>query len=404
MRIAWFSPLPPMSSGIADYSFELLPLIAEGAGVEAFTPDAEGVRAPAGIRVRDPIAFDDHADAYDAVFYHLGNNPFHEYVYRAALRRPGVAVLHEFVLHHLIEHLLFGEARFELDAYQRLVTEEYGPAGPRLSHLRAVGAFTEFEKFLFPLSGHVLSASRAAVVHTRGAREYVQEVAPAVPVDVIPHHAGRLPAEVEGVTRQEARRRLGLPAAAFLIGQFGFITRPKQPAAVLGGFSRLLERRPDALLLVVGENQLGAGFEEMLRMRRLTDHVRLTGYVDLVRFALYLKAVDVVVNLRYPSAGEASGTFTRALTEGRAAVVSNMGSFAEYPSDICLKVEVDGDQAAQVGAHLIRLAEDPRFKAELEERARRYAAAELDPRRCARMYLAAAERLASQEGLRTTSA
>jgi glycosyltransferase involved in cell wall biosynthesis len=406
MRIAWFSPLPPMPSGIADYSFELLPFVAEGADVETFCPPdgRRSVEAPAGIPVLDPSEFDRRAAGYDAVFYHLGNNPFHEFVYRAALRHPGVAVLHEFVLHHLIDHLLFGEGRYEMEPYERLLAAEYGEAGPRLAHLHALGAFTEFERFLFPLSGHVLRASTAAVVHSRAARDHVLAGSPDVPVHVIPHHAGRLPPEVVAVGREEARQRLGLAADAFLVGQFGFITRPKQPAAVLGGFARLLERRPDARLLVIGENQLGVGVEWLLRTRGLTGHVDLTGYVDMVRFALYLKAVDVLVNLRYPTAGEASGTFTRAMAEGRATIVSNLGSFAEYPDRVCLKVEVDGDQAEQVGDHLIRLVEDPAFKAEMELAARRHAEVWLDPRRCARLYMEAAMDPRVQAGFRTISA
>jgi glycosyltransferase involved in cell wall biosynthesis len=398
VRIAWFSPLPPTPSGIADYSFELLPFLAEGAEVETFSPSAgrRSVRAPAGIPVLDPTDFDRRAGSYDAVFYHLGNNPFHEFVYRAALRRPGIAVLHEFVLHHLIDHLLFGEGRYEMEPYERLLVSEYGEAGPRLAHLHALGAFTEFERFLFPLSGHVARASTAAVVHSRAARDHVLAGSPDMPVHVIPHHAGRLPPEVAGVTREEARRRLGLAADAFLVGQFGFITRPKQPAAVLGGFARLLERRPDARLVVIGENQLGVGVDWLLRTRGLKGRADLTGYVDMVTFALYLKAVDVVVNLRYPTAGEASGTFTRALAEGRASIVSNLGSFAEYPDQVCLKVEVDGDQAEQVGDHLIRLAEDPPFKTEMEERARRYASQALDPGRCAALYLDVARKVAAR--------
>jgi len=398
VRIAWFSPLPPVPSGIADYSFELLPFVAEGADVEAFSPSAgrRPVEAPAGIPVLDPAEFDRRAGSYDAVFYHLGNNPFHEFVYRAALRRPGVAVLHEFVLHHLIDHLLFGEGRYEMVPYERLLASEYGEAGPRLAHLHALGAFTEFERFLFPLSGHVVRASTAAVVHSRAARDQVLAGSPDMAVHVIPHHAGRLPPEVAGVTREEARRRLGLTAHAFLVGQFGFITRPKQPAAVLGGFAKLAERRPDARLLVIGENQLGVGVEWLLRTRGLTGRVDLTGYVDKVRFALYLKAVDVVVNLRYPTAGEASGTFTRALAEGRATIVSNLGSFAEYPDQACLKVEVDGDQVEQVGDHLILLAEDHGHKAGMEERARRYAGEALAPRRCAALYLDVARKVAER--------
>ncbi len=198
------------------------------------------------------------------------------------------------------------------------------------------------------------------------------------------------------MSRQEARARLELPSGAFLVGQFGFITKPKQPAAVLEGFQRLLERRPDALLLMVGENQVGVGVEEMLRRRGLQERVRMTGYVDRTRFHLFLKAVDAVVNLRYPSAGEASGTFTRALAEGRAAIVNNLGPFAEVPSDVCLKVEVDGDQAEQVARHLIRLAEDRAFTSHLEARAREYARTALDPRRCAEMYLEVARTMAER--------
>lgn len=393
MRIAWFSPLPPMASGIADYSFELLPLIAEGAEIQAFCPRARRgrkVESPNGIPVRDPGDFDRRAGSYDAVFYHLGNNPFHAFVYRAALGRPGVVVLHELVLHHLVDHLLLGEDRDDIRAYARVVEQEYGAVGPRLARLKALGASTEFERFLFPMSGHVVRASQAAVVHSRSARQQIVDSHPGTPVYVIPHHAGRAPSEVRGLTREAARSLLGLPHDAFLVGQFGFITRPKQPAAVLGGFARLLERRPDSHLLVVGENQLGVGVDELLRRRGLTGRVRLTGYVDLVRFWLYLGAIDAVVNLRYPSAGEASGTFTRALAAGRAAIVANVASFAEYPDDVCLKVEVDGDQAAQVGAYLIRLAEDAAFRTRLEARAREFAGTELDPRRCAEAYLAVA--------------
>jgi glycosyltransferase involved in cell wall biosynthesis len=105
--------------------------------------------------------------------------------------------------------------------------------------------------------------------------------------------------------------------------------------------------------------------------------------------------VDAVVNLRYPSAGEASGTFTRALAAGRVAIVSNLGAFADVPSDACLKVEVDGDQEGEVGRHLIRLAEDPVFKAGMEERAREYAVSALNPERCANLYMEVARAAAA---------
>ena len=388
-----------MSSGIADYSSELLPLVASRAEVDAFCPGiglGRPVRAPAGIPVIRPQRFEELAGRYHAVFYHLGNNPFHTFVYRASLRWPGVAVLHEVVLHHLVDHLLFMDGRHDPATYRRMLQDEYGTVGAKLAYLRATGAYTDLEKFLFPLSAHVVRASRAVVVHTARAREQVLDAAPDAPVTVIPHHAPQPPPEVAGVSREEARARLGLPSGAFLVGQFGFITKPKQPAAVLDAFERLLARRPDALLIVVGENQAGVGVEKMLHGRGLEERVRMVGYVDLLRFHLYLKAVDAVVNLRYPSAGEASGTFTRALAEGRAVIASNLGAFGDVPRNVCLKVEVDGDQGREAGDHLIRLAEDPAFKSSLERRAREYARGPLDPARCAEMYVEAAATMAKQ--------
>jgi glycosyltransferase involved in cell wall biosynthesis len=124
------------------------------------------------------------------------------------------------------------------------------------------------------------------------------------------------------------------------------------------------------------------------------DAVVSTGYVDLAAFYLNLKALDVVVNLRYPTAGESSGTFARALGEGRATIVNNYGSFGEVSRDVVLKVEVDGDQAAELGEHLLRLCADPQLRMSLEENAAQYARSVLDPERCRDMYVAFARTLA----------
>jgi glycosyltransferase involved in cell wall biosynthesis len=369
-------------------------LIAERAEVDVFCPPGGNQMPSVSVLAPDELA--GRIGSYDAVFHHLGNNPFHEFVYRAALRWPGVAVLHDFVLHHLIDELAFGGQRDDVGWHREVLSGEYGDVGARLSYLRARGVYTEFEKFLFPMNGQVAGSSRAVVVHSEYVRDRLGDAAPETPVFVIPHHAQPAPPAVAGVTEEEARARLGLPQEAFLVGHFGFITRPKQPGAVLAGFARLAAQRPDARLLVVGANQTGSpGLIRFTRRLGIEKRVRFTGYVDLTRFYLYLKAADAVVNLRYPSAGETSGTFARALGEGKATVVNNLGSFAEIPDDVALKVEVDEDQAEAVAGHLIRLSEDPGLRARLGERARAYAAMELDPRRCRDLYLSVAAGLLS---------
>ncbi|HEX2267520.1 MAG TPA: glycosyltransferase, partial [Actinomycetota bacterium] len=341
-----------------------------------------------GALVFPPAMLDRRLDAYDVAFYHLGNNPFHRFVYQAARAHPGIAVFHDFVLHHLLEAMLFEDHHGTHREWYRDVLEmDYGPLGSQLADLRGRGIATHLEKFVFPLNAHIARSSKALITHSHDVAERLAEVAPDVPITVIPHYALQPPANVAGVSRAEARGRLGLPPDAFLVGQFGFITKPKQPGAVIGGFARLAERRPDALLLVVGANHLGFGVLNLIAALGLNRRVRLTGFLDLPRFYLYLKACDAVVNLRWPSAGEASGTLARALAEGRATIMNNVGSFSEVPNDVALKVEVDGDQAEEVGNHLIQLADNPGLRTSLEQRAREYARTVLDPTRCADLYL-----------------
>jgi glycosyltransferase involved in cell wall biosynthesis/SAM-dependent methyltransferase len=411
MRLAWFTPLPPMQSGIADYSSEIVPVIAEKAEVTLFCPRPGAFRrlqGPDGIAVRDPEDFfiagngggqvgDGKRSGFDATFYHLGNNPHHEFVYRAAQRRPEIAVFHDTVLHHLIAAITIERARRDPGRYEAALYGEYGHLGTRLAMLRRTGLATEFEKFLFPLTAHVASRARGIVIHSEDAATKMREIAPDVPLTTIPHHAGTPPAEVGGVTRAEARERLGLPQDAFLVGHFGFVTRPKQPAAMVAGFADLRREFPDARLLIVGADHTEGVLGRLIARFGIEDDVRLVGYVDLIDFYLYLKAVDALVNLRYPSAGESSGTFARGLAEGRAAIVNNYGSFAEVPGDVALKVEIDRPQAEQVGEHLLHLARDPEFRRATEEHARAYAGSVLDPGRCRDLYLRFAEEVGARE-------
>ena len=397
MRLAWFSPLPPMSSGIADYTSEIVPYFAGKARVDVFCPRPGLFRkpvAPRGSRAFEPARFLDHVGAYDGCFYHLGNNPHHEFVYRAAKVQPEIAVFHDAVLHHLIAHMTI-EAGADPDGYDAIMRTEYGELGGRLATLRATRLATDFEKFLFPVTRHVAERAKGIVVHSQDAAVRLGEAAPGVPLTVIPHHAGAPPPEVAGVDRAEARRRLGLPEDAFVVTHLGFVTKPKQPAAVVGGFAQLHREFPESMLLMVGADHTGGALMRLVNQLGITHAVRLVGYVDLVQMYLHLRACDVSVNLRYPTAGESSGTLARSLAEGRVVIVNNYASWAELPGDVALKVEIDGPQTDQVGAHLLQLARDPALRASMEARTKAYAADRLDPQKCVEQYLAFAAEVGS---------
>ena len=109
MRVAYYSPLPPSRSGIADYSALLLPALEERMDVVVAKP---------GRFRRAPKA--------DVALYHVGNDPNeHGWIVDALRKRPGIVVLHEFVLHHLVSGVTL--ARGDVEGYCAALEREAGP-------------------------------------------------------------------------------------------------------------------------------------------------------------------------------------------------------------------------------------------------------------------------------------
>src|SRR4051812_40760059 len=144
MKVAYFSPLPPSTSGIADYSALLLPALERRMEVEVVRP---GRTRPVG-------------DA-DVSLYHVGNDPdAHAWIVDALRRRAGVVVLHDFVIHHLVAGMTIG--RNDGHAYLTAMEREARPAGRLLGWGGRVGGgppLWEVRPPEFPLVGGVLDRS-----------------------------------------------------------------------------------------------------------------------------------------------------------------------------------------------------------------------------------------------------
>ena len=71
------------------------------------------------------------------------------------------------------------------------------------------------------------------------------------------------------------------------------------------------------------------------------------------------EAVDVGINLRYPSAGETSGITIRLLGMGKPVIVSEGPETSTFPDGACLKLPVDASEEALLCEYMIYLAENP---------------------------------------------
>ena len=362
MRLAWFSPLPPQRSGIADYSAELLPHLAEHLDLELFVD--EGVKVDPQIRARFPVhgdrAFPEMRERFDAVLYHLGNNvDYHARTWRTMARFPGVVVLHEAMLHHLVRGMTL--SRGDLDGYVEEMRYAYGRTGHALAR-RSLDTGIPLDVWSYPLFERVVDSSLALIVHNDFTRQRVLASRPLARISLVPHHLSL------GVVGMVDRAALGIPQDAFVMASYGFITPAKRLEVSLRAFARLKAERPDAVYLLVGE--LSPHYD----LSPLPEGAVLVGHTELDEFLRYMQVADVAVNLRYPTSGETSGTLIRLLGLGKAVIVSNLGAFAEIPDGACAKVDLDEFEEDLLFEYLRRLAADEGLRRQMGENARRFVA------------------------------
>ena len=368
--VAYYSPMPPSRSGIADYSALLLPALRER--IEEIVVAQPGRRAPQA----------------DIALYHVGNDPdAHGWIVDALRRRPGVVVLHEFVLHHLISGITLGrgDARAYFDAMER----ELGVAG----RLLALGVADNLLPLLwetqperFPLAGTILDLAQGLIVHSHYVEQRAREAGYAGPIWRVPHPAWLDP----------PLERLEL-AGEPLIGCFGYLNVNKRVPQLLEAFALLRRDRPGAKLLLVGVE--AERFDLDRRVERLgLDEGGLVRkpYVDESELWSLMAACDVLVNLRSPTMGETSGSVIRGLSLGKPMLVSDVGWFAELPDGVALRIPVDEYEVPTI-AGALKLAAD--HAGELGGAARDYVRREHDLARAADGYARALEEAAGNEAV-----
>src|SRR5258708_35550128 len=116
---------------------------------------------------------------------------------------------------------------------------------------------------------------------------------------------------------------------------------------------------PGVRMILVGEPHPGFQVAQLIRTLGLAENVRIIGFVPIEEFVDYMGACDIILNLRYPTVGETSGSLQRALGLGKAVVVSDVGSFAELPDEVCLKVPVGPHEEDLIFEYLNTLAGRP---------------------------------------------
>jgi glycosyltransferase involved in cell wall biosynthesis len=404
VRLAFLTPLPPAPTGIADYSLEVLALLAGRHEIDVFHNQSavDRDRIPPGVRLRPVAKFLSAQEErpYDVAIYQLGNGPAHAFLYRLLARVPGLLVLHDLVLHHSRARTFLDspeareyaadpaqpEARAAAERVRQRYFDELAYSYPgRASALAETQMSTvgTLLPYAYPLCRLPLEAARAVAVHNRFMAEAVAEEVPGTPVVRIPMAATA--SEVGAYPVAALRARYGFTVDDVVVGAFGLMTAEKQIGTVARAVARAAVAVPNLRLLLVGPVQTPVAFDDALVRLGVRKRTVVTHRVPFWTLPAHMEAADVVAHLRYPSARETSAALLRVLAQGRPTVISDLEHLDEIPQDAVLRVDV-ADEEGQLARALVRLARDARTRRRLGLRARRFAEEAHSAARCREGY------------------
>lgn len=321
MRLAWFSPLSPVRSGIATYSADILPRLRDAFAIDCFV---DGASSGEGVRSAWDFPWRHRRDPYDLTIYQLGNAPCHDYMWAYLAAFPGLVVLHDARLHHARARALLREERF--DDYR---------AEFRFDHPGAVHDFTEYavEGLGGPIYSFwsmlrvVMETQRLIAVHNSRVATDLRDEYPGASVETIRMGVPALHTSADRGAR--VRRSLAIPASAVVFTAFGKLTAEKRLGPIRRAFRELVASGVDAYLLLVGDAfEAGTTDEDVQDAER----VRTTGHVPDVEVGNFLAASDVCLCLRWPTALETSAAWLRCLAAGKATVITDLAHLADIPT------------------------------------------------------------------------
>jgi len=361
LRLAFWTPLNPHPSGISEYSLQLVTELGRAAEVDIFVdgyrPSDEALFDSFPIFDAQAYSYLARRAGYDLDIYQVGNNPLHRYMYESILSRPGLVTLHDLSVYHLVHAVFQGQK----ERFWREVAYSDGPQAARQARQAARAGTLDPYRLL--LNKRLVESSRGVVVHSRWAAQQIKKLESATPVRAIP--MGVVILEDDGGRFGRLVRRLfDLPADGFIFGIFGKLHPTKRITVALRAFARLRRLRPQAVLFLNGplaplvRDELSPFLQEPRQAREAGVYVRPTeaGFEAML---MSVQAVDVGLNLRYPTAGETSWTLHTLLGQGKPTIVSNVGSYTDYPDTCCPKTPVGGEEEEALFRHMLALMDDP---------------------------------------------
>ena len=367
-RLAFVSPLPPCESGIAHYIAELLPELSRYYEIDVITPQESisdrWIRG--AFTRRTPNWLLNNAGLYDRVLYHFGDSALHAYMFELLEQVPGTVVLHDFYLSGVLQEQQ--NRKGKSNDYALALYRSHGYKAVQVANQDSAQSAR-----LYPANLPVLTQAMGVIVHSEHSRHlanefYGQEVGQDWACLPLLRAAKPLPDSVA------AKVRLGMPADSRITATLGAIASSKFTLELIDAWAQTQASDPDAWLVLVGQND-EPDYREQVIARIVqgpaNERIRITGYLSVQDYDLWLAAADVAVQLHKGSRGETLTALYDCLGAGKPLIYNASDSSGELPDTVAIRVS-DAADLQKLSHELNALLSNPVRREQLSHAALTY--------------------------------
>ncbi len=381
-KIAILTPWPEQETGIAHYEYQKVPFLRKYYDIDIYT-DAVKQKCK---KYEDvgffPIKdFKTNRHKYKHVMYQMGNNSeFHKEIFEQLVENGGVVEIHDYVMTPFFFHsyLLKGNPL----PFQRAMELGYGEKGKEEFQL-AEKTMRQPDMYEYPMSHSVAEYADKVLFHNHWSAEQLQNQK----TGVIPLPCYETEEFAEGVvqsTVKKLKQKYDVHSE-IVIGCFGWVNENKRPQVVVNAVRELIKLGYSIKLFFWGK-AADNSIPNLAKSLQIHNSVFVSGYLTKEEYAAAMEMTDIVINLRYPSMGESSGTLCESFKAGKAVIVSELNQYTEFPDDVCWKVPICAQEQELLQSYLSCLIEREEVRYALGENARNYADVVLNPEKIAMQY------------------
>lgn len=389
------SPLPAMRNGIADYSGVLLQGLSKEYECLAVVDHPEEI-SPEIRKMTKVISHEEYWHIADKLkgerhLFQLGNNVDHISIVDMLTRIPAVVVLHDITLLYLMETWCirtFGDPTKLIDAVYKIGGSRQAALVDFKFNVKAPlgSAHTEVNCL------QILNACcQRLITHSQFGKISAQAAGYTGPIDIIPHFANLTNKEQKRQRRIKWRKRWRASRETLVFTSLGFVTPNKRLPLVLEALAELPDSIGDWRYVIAGEDRDPA-VRKTCNQLGLQNRVIFMNYLTEEDFDGVLSGADALINLRYPTSGETSGTVCRALAHALPCVVSNHGWYAELPDSATYKAPPSPKSTCELINILKIMMLDRQTRQNKASQALAYAREELALKSVVQKYITAIEK------------